>query len=379
MLVESLFGARERRRTVAPPRRLLYPVPIMEWAKGAGGRKGTGKGFSRALAALAALCALGACHAPAQAPPLETSEPVEAVMTYAEPTWVGEPLSWEKLDALERWLVEAADTHDSALELEGRLELSEGRLEFARRDLSTTGARQDALARIELARRGFEQVLADPRASKGQLARAQFGLDSARSVQGKPLVASNVSILPRSAWKAQPPRTREMTAVRGTWNRITVHHSAESQDENRGGSLQATAETLRRIQKVHMDSGDPDHGWADIGYHFLIDGSGRVLEGRELIWQGAHARGANNKDNIGVCMLGDFSKRTPSPAALASLQRVLDDLRARYNVPGSRVYLHKELTSTDCPGSALSAWVTRYRKGAKSAVENGRLAAANQR
>jgi hypothetical protein len=234
------------------------------------------------------------------------------------------------------------------------------------------------LSRIELARRGFEQVLADSRASKGQLARAQFGLDSARGLQGKQTVASDVSILPRSAWKAVAPRTREMTAVHGTWSRITVHHSAESADENRGGSLQETAETLRRIQKVHMDAGDPDHGWADIGYHFLIDGSGRVLEGRELTWQGAHARGANNKDNIGVCMLGDFSKQSPSPAALASLQRVLDDLRARYNVPASRVYLHKELTSTDCPGAALSAWVSRYRKGAKAASDTGRLAAADK-
>ena len=353
----------------------------MEWAKRAGGHKGNGTGFSRAAAALLACAAAGgACSAPARAPdPLEpdssASEPVEALAPFAEPTWVGEPLSWEKLDTLERWLVEAADSHDAALELEGRLQLSEGRLEFARRDLALASTPpQDALGRVELARRGFDQVLADARASKGQRSRAQFGLDSARSLQGKQPPPTNLSILPRSSWKAQAPRTREMTAVRGTWNRITVHHSAEIQDENRSGSLQDTAATLRRIQKVHMDAGDPEHGWADIGYHFLIDGAGRVLEGRELAWQGAHARGANNRDNIGVCLLGDFSRRSPSPAALASLQRVLDDLRARYSVPSTRVYMHKELTSTDCPGPSLSAWVVRYRKGARTGSQQGRLA-----
>jgi hypothetical protein len=355
----------------------------MEWAKGAGGRKVTVLGFSRAAAALLAAAAAGACRAPAPAVapgPAEPSEPIEALASRAEPTWVGQPLSWEKLDALELWLVEAAQEHDSALELEGRLQLSEGRLEFARRDIAAaSGRNQDALGRVELARCGFEQVLADPRASKGQHARAQYGLESARSVQGKQPAASNVAILPRSSWKAQAARTREMTAVRGTWSRITVHHSAETQDENRGGSLQDTAATLRRIQKVHMDAGDPEHGWADIGYHFLIDGSGRVLEGRELAWQGAHARGANNRDNIGVCLLGDFSRRSPSQAALASLQRVLDDLRKRYSVPGSRVYLHKELTSTDCPGPSLSAWVVRYRKGARGGAEQGRLAALEAR
>jgi hypothetical protein len=352
----------------------------MEWAKRAGGRKGMTTGFSCAVGLLAAAAAVcGACRAPGPASePTPSHEPIEAVM-HAEPTWVGEPLSWEKLDALERWLVEASDAHDSALELEGRLELAEGRLEFARRDLSDPKSnRPDALARVELARRGFEQVLADPRASKGQLARAQFGLDGARSSQGQRPAAANLAILPRSSWKAQPPRTREMTAVRGTWNRITVHHSAESQDENPGGSLQETAAALRRIQKVHMDAGDPDHGWADIGYHFLIDGSGRVLEGRELAWQGAHARGANNRDNIGICLLGDFSRRSPSPAAMAALQRVLDDLRARYSVQSSRVYLHKELTSTDCPGPALSAWVVRYRKGDRTGSEPMRLASGKR-
>jgi len=35
------------------------------------------------------------------------------------------------------------------------------------------------------------------------------------------------------------------------------------------------------IQRDHMDA----KGWGDIGYHFRIDPSGRVLEGRELLWQ----------------------------------------------------------------------------------------------
>jgi hypothetical protein len=173
-----------------------------------------------------------------------------------------------------------------------------------------------------------------------------------------------VAILPRSAWRAQPARTREMTAARSGWSRITVHHSALYGDESPGGSLPDSVAVLRRIQSVHMDRDDPNHGWGDIGYHFLIDGSGRVFEGRELSWQGAHARGANNQENIGICVLGDFSRRAPSPAAMRSLERLLDDLRVRFRIPAARVYTHKELTSTACPGPSLSAWVERYRRSA---------------
>ena len=61
--------------------------------------------------ALNAACALaaslaGACRSsqPEQAPS------AAAVRTEAaEPTWIGEPLSWEKLDAIERWLVDTGE------------------------------------------------------------------------------------------------------------------------------------------------------------------------------------------------------------------------------------------------------------------------------
>jgi len=337
----------------------------MKWARLAGLLKRARRSFSSGRAPAIFLGTLGAlaagCRstAPATAGPQAPDQPPAGA-----PEWVGEPLSWDKLDAIERWLLDSAQAHDPLLELEARLELSEGRLEFARRDVGRGAPRDDAaLGRLQLARRGFELVAADPRASPGQRARAQAGLDSIRTLLGGP-PAGSVAVLPRSAWKAQAGRTREMEAVLGGWSKITVHHSARREDELPGGSLAATAATLQRIQRVHMDRGDPDHGWGDIGYHFLIDASGRILEGRELTWQGAHVGGVNNRQNIGVCVLGDFSRRAPAPPAMRSLERLLDDLRSRFRIPAARVYRHKDFKSTDCPGTSLSAWVERYRKAA---------------
>ena len=323
--------------------------------------------LSFATRARVAAFALALVAAGCQGPRPRPVEP--AAGASRSPEWVHEPLSWEKLDAIERWLASADSAHDRELLLEAHLQLAEGRVEITRRDRER-GAGRDAAARARLvaARADLTDVRADARATPGQRTRAQLSDERAERLlsDAEPIAASApaalAALVPRNLWRARPPRTADMTPVGGPWRRITVHHSAETEDTSPSASLADTAATLQRIQKVHMDRGDPNHGWADIGYHFLIDGSGRVFEGRSLQYQGAHARGANNRQNIGICLLGDYSRRAPGRAELESLETLLDDLRQRYGLPASAVATHRELTATACPGPALQAWVERYRR-----------------
>jgi hypothetical protein len=81
-------------------------------------------------------------------------------------------------------------------------------------------------------------------------------------------------------------------------------------------------------------------------------------------WQGAHAGGkdgVNNSQNIGICMLGDFSHRLPTPAALKSLELLLADLRSRFPIAANRLYAHTEFTGSECPGPYLIDWVKKHR------------------
>ena len=48
-------------------------------------------------------------------------------------------------------------------------------------------------------------------------------------------------------------------------------------------------------------------GWAGIGYHYFISKEGVVYKGRPSNTIGAHARGYN-KNSVGVCFAGDFTK-----------------------------------------------------------------------
>lgn len=58
----------------------------------------------------------------------------------------------------------------------------------------------------------------------------------------------------------------------------------------------------RGFQAYHISK-----GWADIGYHWVIDTCGAIYLGRNLVYQGAHAFEEGNRGSMGWCFVGDFS------------------------------------------------------------------------
>ncbi len=274
----------------------------------------------------------------------------------AVPPWVGQQTSWEKLDSIEAWLSTAPGS--GFWTIEGRLSLAEGWLEFSREDLN----RQ----RILRAHTQFQRVASTPGRSTAQSARATRGQETCadhltgRGSAGQTGLAglNHLGIKRRSEWGAASPVARRLTSSAAPYSRITVHHAGEGPgtDLSPRGSRSDTADALRRIQSFHIT----ERGWGDVGYHFLIDPAGRTFEGRPLEFQGAHAGGNNNVGNIGICLLGNFELRRPSPAACAALRRLLDALRAEHSIPKSRVYPHDRFKTTDCPGRQLRAWLRTY-------------------
>lgn len=314
-----------------------------------------------ALAVASAFVLSLGCNTPKLPPPPPPApEPV-----VPRPIWLDKETNWDTLVEIEEWLNTQGPQHNAGFQNEARLRLNEGRVLYSRMDLEKgTAPSKTVRARAEAARDGFQAILDDPAAGPASKARAKIGLQSAVALLDSPAASKpDLLIIDRSNWKARAPRTDRLTALKGSWSRITVHHSDESRSAQTGGTLEDSEEVVRLIQKFHME--DPEHRWGDIGYHFLIDAAGRIFEGRELGWQGAHAGGpggTNNTQNIGICMLGDFAKRAPTPAALKSLELLVESLRTQYRIPAARVYAHKEFTTTQCPGPALSAWLkSHYR------------------
>lgn len=120
---------------------------------------------------------------------------------------------------------------------------------------------------------------------------------------------------------------------------IIVHHSALPLSD---GPL--------AIQRLHMQ----ERGFADIGYHYLIDEQGRLYEGRDLRVRGAHTYG-HNHGSVGVCLIGNFEEIQPSAAQLTTLEALLSGLVEHYPRI-TRLAGHKDFNpgQTLCPGSSLA-------------------------
>jgi len=159
----------------------------------------------------------------------------------------------------------------------------------------------------------------------------------------------------RKEWHARP--TRNPYTPMTPW-RITIHHTAGPQTMN----LRDTLREVRFIQDFQQDG----RGWDDIGYHFLIDGAGNIIEGRPVNVVGSHVKG-NNDGNIGIAMMGYFSPPVNDHLTAAqqnALVSLLRYLHARYNIPLSEVKGHRDYEKTECPGDNVYNLLPEIRREA---------------
>jgi hypothetical protein len=141
-----------------------------------------------------------------------------------------------------------------------------------------------------------------------------------------------------------------------------------------------------------------DRGYADIGYNFVIDHRGNVYEGRwarnyspgelhdgedgdGLGVMAAHAEGVN-AGTCGVVLIGDFSSRQPTDAALNALVQLLAWKASRHQIDpwDSELYTglfgqtkkfpnivgHRTVGFTICPGNGLNSKLDAIRGSVKA-------------
>lgn len=137
--------------------------------------------------------------------------------------------------------------------------------------------------------------------------------------------------LNRNGWRVYD------TPLASTLHTLAVHHSALPAGDGPA-----------EIQRLHQGT----RGFADIGYHFLIDAEGRVFEGRALNVRGVHV-GGHNTGAIGVCVLGNFETGQPTASQLTMLVTLAGAVRAAFNV--AHLAGHRDFSGnrTACPGAAL--------------------------
>ena len=125
--------------------------------------------------------------------------------------------------------------------------------------------------------------------------------------------------------------TRSLNQIEQT----IVHHSA------------TTNQSAEDYANYHVSH----HGWPGIGYHYVIEKDGTIVQGNPLTNVSYHTSGQNTK-SIGICLSGNFEIEQPTAAQMHSLQILINYLRQQ--VPNSmQVYGHRDFGTTSCPGDNL--------------------------
>src|SRR5690606_21060110 len=148
--------------------------------------------------------------------------------------------------------------------------------------------------------------------------------------------------IPRTRWAKASPIAARLSPMNGI-KRITVSH--EAMLPVTFTDMSSTAARLEPILTPHLNRMKA----GDIRYHFIIDRAGRVWEGRPIQYQGAHAGGANNLNNLGIMLLGNFDQQSPTDAQMAALVQTVRTFRRTYGVPMNQIFTHQELSPTRCP------------------------------
>jgi hypothetical protein len=148
------------------------------------------------------------------------------------------------------------------------------------------------------------------------------------------------------SWLAGQTITRKIDS-------LVLHHTYRPNTSQYSGGA-----TIEAIRKYHLSK-----GWRDIGYHVLVGPDGRIWPGRPLDWTGAHALvekpdmlklfGSTsylNNFSVGVCAIGDYESEEPSALLVAALREVLPALAQRFGIGEERLFFHRQVSATACPG-----------------------------
>lgn len=165
-------------------------------------------------------------------------------------------------------------------------------------------------------------------------------------------IRHQLPLVPRTEWNSELPKPWKLR-IAEAFDRVTVHHSGATPNYHT-----ARSQILRDMEGVFVSHSHRNYG--DIGYHFIIDYAGTVWEGRSLAYEGAHVV-CQNERNIGIMVLGNFEDQKPSARQTETVSRLFGLLQQRFKIKTHRIFGHRDLGHSVCPGKQLYTYVRQLR------------------
>lgn len=159
-------------------------------------------------------------------------------------------------------------------------------------------------------------------------------------------------IVSKKDWGAAPANERLMRKQKV--RAIIVHHTGERQNrkltlEKKLRGLQAYS--MRRDSVSETRKIKPP--WGDMPYHYYIDLSGRIGEGRDPKFAGDTNTGYKTDGYLQVVVEGHFDREKPTADQLNALNSLVLYLASKYKIAANDITGHNDHAPSDCPGTNL--------------------------
>ena len=136
------------------------------------------------------------------------------------------------------------------------------------------------------------------------------------------------------------------------------------------------AQRVDEVRRWHVE----DNAWSAVGYHFLVDRGGQLLNGRPISKAGAHVK-SHNSDTIGVSLFGGKGGTKDqafednfTPKQGETLRKLINRLQSEYG-PDLKISGHHEYANKACPCFDVRRWLNN-RPVRTSAVQSTTLQAS---
>lgn len=132
--------------------------------------------------------------------------------------------------------------------------------------------------------------------------------------------------------------------------RVTLHHSGSPQP------LRPEDDPIAKLRGL-QSWGANDRNWWDVPYHFLIDLSGNVYEGRDWRYMGETNTSYDPSGHFLISVIGNYDQQEPTPAQIDAIADLMAWALDRFDLPLDRIGGHYDYADTDCPGRYLRAYL----------------------
>ncbi|MGB9665073.1 MAG: peptidoglycan recognition protein family protein [Ignavibacteria bacterium] len=153
-----------------------------------------------------------------------------------------------------------------------------------------------------------------------------------------------IIIHPRTVWGAIDPKPYKFHHP----VRITIHHE--------GTYFLQDSLAFRHIKNIQI-WGMRERKWADVPYHFFIDGFGNIIEGRNIFTAGETNTSYNPEGHILISVIGEYHRKQKlNSSQYNSLLNLIAHLCIKFNISPDSIRGHRDYCKpgeTNCPGDNI--------------------------